>query len=195
MEENYDDETLTFWACRLGNIEIIIEVLKKHNFDKIFNEVCKYGHLEIVKELLNKEFDTSEGMIESIKHDHFEVFEELCNNSSFNGNNSSFIGSAICKNNLKILKILLKDTRFKFNNTFLVIAGIFHHYEVLKELLKDSRLKINKVEEMLTKKLKISDFTFDITDSPENIQTELMNYTSKKFLLYFNEEIEYLITN
>ena len=77
---------------------------------------------------------------------------------------------------LEVVKELLKDSRVNpsHNNEAIIGTSKNGHLEVIKELLKDPRT---------TPPIEIL------------IQNNLSEYFSKKSILWFNEEIEYLITN
>ena len=185
-------------ACTIGNVKRVKELLKDSQIDPSYDNnralqnACGYGNLEVVKELLKDPcvdpLDQQEGLfcnsIEcAINYGRLEVVKELLKDSRTNSCDRHwliFFAIQSYNGSLEIVKELLKNSNLSVDNSLIRSAIQHNRLDILIELLKDPRL---------------DKFPSIYSHWDPSIRILIKDHLSKKSLLWFNEEIEYLITN
>ena len=173
-------QEIRYWACVFGHFETIKEIIfagDKENIDIIFSTLCEYGHLEIIKYIVN-EFPQIQKTFEKINE---ELEQEDINNIINEGFQISIVN-----NHYNIFEELLNKTVVNQNHNNKVWWHLFFNKrsEMIKIILKDNRYNLSS---FIKKHPRFIDDDYFLKVIKE--------YNSKRFLLHFNEEIEYLITN
>ena len=145
--------------------------------NKKFLKACLKGDIELVKEFLKNNIDPSceEGCAIT-----------LVSYGSYSDNEAR----------TQVIIELLKDPRVDpsiEDNYAIKRAFEYQQKERLIELLKDPRVKIPKEVIINIDKYNIHDPFFFIFQSKKSLKKVIKEYFSKRFLLFFNEDIEYLI--
>ena len=174
------------------NIDEIRKLLLNSEYSQILSAahyLLDIGNVEIFQDFLNALLSQS--------LDKQKIIYDFLYSSSQNNNNKIFqmlfneycnpdidlqkiLDYSCINNNLEIFQMLLNKNINFYDEQY--IANIIGHkrHSFLNVLLKDSRCNIYL----------IIDYSLDFN---ENISDKIKEYLSKKNLLYFNEEIEYLI--
>ena len=164
-------EFLKNFSINYSNIHRMIYLCKWRNKFNIIIELLPYS--DKTQRLLTDLFETS------LENNKSEFIEFILNNNLCFRFSINSLYKLIIRNNVDLVKKLLEKTIILFNNYSLINYVVEKgSREMLKIFLKDPRIKID----------------FDIILSSSSKKMKIFKeHLSKRSLLYFNEDIEFLI--
>ena len=162
--------------------------INKSSLNEGLRKACKNGHLLIVKELLKYKQPSWVHLVTK----HIEIVKELLD---YNIHNYESCLHDLCRLGYNDIVKEIFRRRYIFielKELLLLLSFEIGNNELTEEILKDPRINISRV-------FKDHKIQHEIIRPKNNVEIfyskEIKNYLSKKYLLYFNEEIEYLIND